>query len=127
MGKTSPPNEEPLVAGHFNYSRREPKDRLWAYIYAVFLAFTVIGGIVTIHTRFFEPVLQQARVLLMHPLPTPLSVSLSTTHCADWDGARRAQEPFVQEGHRGLPEGPAPLPVRCCIQEPASWGSRGAS
>ena len=57
MGKTNPANEEPLVvAGHFNYSRREPKDRVWAYIYAAFLAFTVIGGIVTIHTRLTKPV-----------------------------------------------------------------------
>ena len=52
MGKDSSPNEEPLVvSGHFNYSRREPKDRFWAYAYAACLAFTVIGGIVTIKSR----------------------------------------------------------------------------
>ena len=44
------------MSGHFNYSRREPKDRVWAYIYAAFLAFTVIGGIVTVQTRLLKPV-----------------------------------------------------------------------
>jgi hypothetical protein len=50
MGKTSSQEEPLVVSGHFNYSR-EPKDRFWGYLYALFLAFTVIGGIVTIKSR----------------------------------------------------------------------------
>lgn len=48
MAKAS--DEPALVSGHFVYSR-ESKDRPWAILYLAALAFTIIGGIVTIKHR----------------------------------------------------------------------------
>jgi len=130
MGKESSQNEEPLVvSGHFNYSRREPKDRFWAYAYAACLAFTVIGGIVTVKHRSesraerpYVPV-----TISPSPLPIPAAVSVASGGHVLTGPLRRAQEPSVQEGHCGLPEGPAPLPVRCCRPEYAPRSGRGPS